>query len=407
MLATLIPLFNNQMQVRAYSLFSQKRNKLLQPALLGSGQNDGAVNVEGLEVIQSIGIDTLSPDADIFLPVGNIAVFSSLEAQCGVLVSRITLLFDYSIVPEDSYVKRLKQLKEAGFKLAMYKLPIADFENYRAVLELMDYFILDCKKTDVDKALFYFSRRFPSITLCAGNIDSQTQFDILREKVGLELFEGNFYRLPVDLGNVELTPLKVNYLQLLELINAPDFDLQKVADVIGRDTAMVVSLLEMVNKISVNSEITSIRHAAAMLGQKELRKWINTVITKELCSERPSEIMRLSLLRAKFMELLAPMFELRAKSSELFLTGLFSVLDLILNLPLAEALDRINISKEIRQALLQNQGELAEVYHMLLCYENADWQEISRQMIIMNQSDNMVYQAYIESVKWYRNLFFK
>lgn len=407
MLATLIPFFNNQMQVRAYSLFSQKRNKLLQPALLGSGQNDGAANVEGVEVIQSIGMDTLSPGADIFLPVGNIAIFSSLETQCGLLASRLTLLFDYSIVPEDSYVKRLKQLKEAGFKLAMYKLPIAEFENYQAILALMDYFILDCKKTDVDKALIYFSYQYPQIKLCAGNIESQEQYDVLRGKDKLELFEGDFYRLPVDQGNVELTPLKVNYLQLLELINTPDFDLQQVADVIGRDTAMVISLLEMVNKISINSEITSIRHAAAMLGQRELRKWINTAITKELCSEKPSEIMRLSLLREKFMEQLAPMFGLQTKSSELFLTGLFSVLDLILGIPLSEALDRIKVSKEIRQALLQNQGELADVYRMLLCYENADWQEISRQMIIMNQSDEMIYQAYIESVKWYRNLFFQ
>ena len=71
--------------------------------------------------------------------------------------------------------------------------------------------------------------------------------------------------------------------------------------------------------MTVNSEITSIRHAAAMLGQKELKKWINTAVTSELCADKPNEVTRLSLLRAKFAENLAPAFEMAGHSSELFL----------------------------------------------------------------------------------------
>ena len=110
----------------------------------------------------------------------------------------------------------------------------------------------------------------------------------------------------------------------------------KAADIIGRDTALVISLLKMVNRIAVNSEITSIRHAAAMLGQRELKKWINTAVANKLYADKPNEITRLSLLRAKFAENLASSFGLAAQGSELFLMGLFSVLDVILEKPMLE-----------------------------------------------------------------------
>ena len=162
----------------------------------------------------------------------------------------------------------------------------------------------------------------------------------------------------------------------------------------------------MVNRMSVNSGITTIRHAAAMLGQKELKRWINTAVTKELCSDRPNEVTRLSLLRAKYAELLAPYFGLTMKSSELFLMGLFSVLDLILNLPMEEALKRVNVSKEITNALVEKKGELAPVMEFMQQYENANWQEVSRLMIVMNLGMEDVYQAYTESLRWYKDVFF-
>lgn len=406
MLATLIPFFDKDMKVRAYSLFSQKHNLLLQPSLLGSRKNDGAASVDGLDVIKSIGIDTLSPDSDVFVPVGNIAIFSDVFSPDDPMRNRLTLLFDQAIANDTLYLDRLKEVKSYGYKLAIRKLPVMEFEANRELLSLMDYILLDTKKIDVRKAKIYFGHLHPNIKICAGNIDKQSDFETLREDPSFVLFEGSFYRLPINNGETEVSPLKANYLELLNTVNDNDFELTEAADIISRDTAMVVSLLDMVNHISINSEITSIRHAAAMLGQKELKKWINTAVTKELCTDKPNEITRLSLLRAKFMEQLAPIFGLAVKSSELFLTGLFSVLDLILNLPLEEALQKVNLSQEITDALVYQKGDLAPVYRFLLAYENADWQEISRQVIVMNQTTDAVYDAYITSVQWYKDLFF-
>lgn len=406
MLATLIPFFDKDMKVCAYSLFSQRDNYLLNPAMQGSARNDGAATVSGLDIIQKIGIDTLSPGTDVFVPVGYISVFSDIESQTDSMRGRLVLLLDDAIQNNESYQKRLAQLKQEGYKLAIRKIPVSAFEQNKEILALMDYIILDCKKVDVKKAKIYFSKLYPNIKICVGNVDNQEMFDYLKDDKSFWLFEGRFYRIPITKGETEVAPLKVNYLELMNIVNDRDYELTQAADIIGRDTALVVELLKVVNRIAINSEVTSIRHAAAILGQKELKRWINTVITKELCADRPNEISRLSLLRAKFAECLAPSFGLAMKSSELFLMGLFSVLDIILNMTMEEALKKVNVSKEISDALVYHKGEFAVLYDFITAYENADWQEVCRELIVKEISVNTVYEAYTETMCWYKDMFF-
>lgn len=407
MLATLIPFFDKNMKVSAYSLFSQKDNYLLNPELQGSAVLSGAGRIGGLEVIENIGIDTLSPGTNVFLPVGPVNIFSSIEEQIDEgMKSRLVLLCDNTIQNTENYRKRLRQLKNQGFKLAIYKIPVSEFEKSQELLKLMHYIILDCKKVNVDKAKIYFAHQFPKIKICVGNVSDQETFDRLKNDKAFPLFEGKFYRIPVTKGETKIEPLKVNYLELMNIVNDEDYELTKAADIIGRDTALVISLLEMVNRIAINSEVTSIRHAAVILGQKELKKWINTVITKELCADKPNEIARISLLRAKFAECLAPAFEMGMKASELFLMGLFSVLDIILNVPMEEALNKVNVSKDIREALMSHKGEFADVYDFILAYENADWQEVCRWLIVKNISIDAIYKAYTEAMCWYKEMFF-
>ncbi|MGN1147328.1 MAG: EAL and HDOD domain-containing protein [Lachnospiraceae bacterium] len=404
MLVTLIPLFDENMAVRAYSLFTQKKNYFLNPNLLGTGFHDGAAYVDGLEVIQSMGMETLSADKEVFVPVGNISLFSDIDEQCDAPHERLVLLIDNSVQPEESYIKRLKELKDSGYKLAMRKLEVAKFEAYREILLLMDYIFLDYKRIDISKARIYFGKIYPDIKLCAGNIDDMESFEKLKQEGGYQFYEGKFFRMPINKGEHDVSPIKVNYIQLLNMVNSPEFELTEAADVIGRDTALVISLLKMVNRLTINSQITSIRHAAAMLGEKELKKWLTTAVAGALYTDKPNEITRLSLLRAKFAENLAPVFSLAVQSSELFLMGLFSVLDVILDIPMAEALKIVKVSKNVSDALVDKKGPFALVLEFISQYENANWQEVSRLMILHDIDMQAVYDAYIKSLQWYRDM---
>ena len=404
MLLVLVPLFDENMAVRAYSIFSQKNNLLLNPILLGTAQLDGAARNPGLEVIQTIGSGTLSDNKEILVPVTNISVFADIEHQCSAPHELIVLLLDNTIPPTEMYLNRLKELKDKGYKLAIRKLAVADFENYREVMKLMDYVLLNNRKIAIDKAKIYFGKLYPHIKLCAGNIENMETFERLKASGGYQLYEGRFYRVALTRGHVEVSPLKINYIELLNMVNNDNFELTEAADIIGRDTALTISLLKMVNKMALNSGITTIRHAAAMLGQKELKKWINTAVVNELYSDKPNEITRLSMLRAKFAENLAPSFGLAMKKEELFLMGLFSVLDVILEKPMKEALQMVTVSKDIKDALLSDKGSLAVVLDFLMPYEAANWSEVSRQMIIHDIDEEVVSKAYMDCLAWYRDL---
>ncbi len=407
MLATLIPFFDKEMKVSAYALASQKENSLLNPPIFGSSSPNGLAQIEGLDILHNIGLDTLSPGTDVLIPVTHIAIFSDLESQCDEFRGRVVLVFDDAVENNDAYRNRFAELKNKGYRLAISKLSVDSYEENKELLQLMDYVILDQKEVDLSKVKIYFRRQYPQIKICVGNIDSQEIFDSLKDDDSFYRFEGKFYRIPITKGETEVSPLKMNYLELMNIVNDADFELTEAADVIGRDTALVVELLKMVNHIAINSQVTSIRHAAAILGQRELKKWINTVITKELCADRPNEVSRTSMLRAKFMECLAPVFGLGTKSAEVFLMGLFSILDIILNMSMEEALKKVTVSKEIEDALVHRTGELANIYSFVVSYEAADWQEISRQLIVLGVDTDMIYQAYTETVCWYKEMFFE
>ena len=404
MMLTLIPFFDRNMSVSAYSLFTRKNNFLMNPSLLGSRQFDGAAYVDGLELIQELGTTTLSGGKPIFVSLYNISIFSSLESECKNTNHAPILLIDQTFPPVSMYTDRIRELREFGYHFAIRNLPVHCYEDYAPILSQMDYILIDCQKIDAVKASFYFRKLYPDICICASNIPDTETFGKLSPAETISLFEGTFFRMPVTRGEHKVSPLKINYISLLNLIEEDDFDLTKAADIISQDTALIISLLRLANTRSFNSEITSVRVAVSMLGQKDLTRWIQTTVIEKLCSDKPNELMRLSLLRAKFAENLAPVFGMAMRSQELFLTGLFSILDIILDCSMEEALSMVRVSGKIRTALLEHTGSLAEVLHFIVKYESAEWQEVSRQLVLKNIEIPDVSHAWVSSLQWYAKL---
>lgn len=376
----------------------------MNPSLLGSRQFDGAAYVDGLELIQELGTTTLSGGKPIFVSLNNISIFSSLESECKNTNHAPILLIDQTFPPVSMYTDRIRELREFGYHFAIRNLPVHCYEDYAPILSQMDYILIDCQKIDAVKASFYFRKLYPDICICASNIPDTETFGKLSPAETISLFEGTFFRMPVTRGEHKVSPLKINYISLLNLIEEDDFDLTKAADIISQDTALIISLLRLANTRSFNSEITSVRVAVSMLGQNDLTRWIQTTVIEKLCSDKPNELMRLSLLRAKFAENLAPVFGMAMRSQELFLTGLFSILDIILDCSMEEALSMVRVSGKIRTALLEHTGSLAEVLHFIVKYESAEWQEVSRQLVLKNIEIPDVSHAWVSSLQWYAKL---
>ncbi|MBO6128138.1 MAG: HDOD domain-containing protein [Pseudobutyrivibrio sp.] len=405
MLATLVPLFYEDMSVASYCLYAQKENMYERPHLLIAGKYDGAGSIVGLEVFDSVSEDDLVANCSIIIPINNISLFSNIEQQLTGFDGRIVLLIDQTIKPEESYNKRLQDLKSKGFKLALKDLPITSLDEFKFMMNDFDLLLINSDTGDVIEQAKEFRKILPNIDLCAENLHTKEEFESAKESGLFKVFEGTFFRVPINKGDTEVAPIKINYLKLMKVINEPDFDLDDVANVISQDPALTIELLKIANKLTINSNIRSIAQATALLGQKELRRWLNTTLLNGLAAGKPNEITRLSLVRARFAENLAPIFDYAMRKDELFLMGLFSLLNLILDMPMDKALEQVGVSNEIKKALVSDDGIFAPQLEFLLSYEAGDWQEVSRLMVLHDIEMDDVYEAYVEALKWYGSMF--
>lgn len=405
MLATLVPLFYEDMSVASYCLYAQKENMYERPHLLIAGKYDGAGSIVGLEVFDSVSEDDLVANCSIIIPINNISLFSNIEQQLTGFEGRIVLLIDQTIKPEESYNKRLQDLKSKGFKLALKDLPITSLDEFKFMMNDFDLLLINSDTGDVIGQAKEFRKILPNIDLCAENLHTKEEFESAKESGLFKVFEGTFFRVPINKGDTEVAPIKINYLKLMKVINEPDFDLDDVANVISQDPALTIELLKIANKLTINSNIRSIAQATALLGQKELRRWLNTTLLNGLAAGKPNEITRLSLVRARFAENLAPIFDYAMRKDELFLMGLFSLLNLILDMPMDKALEQVGVSNEIKKALVSDDGIFAPQLEFLLSYEAGDWQEVSRLMVLHDIEMDDVYEAYVEALKWYGSMF--
>lgn len=403
MLVSVLPLFDSKMLVKAYYFIVKKANNLILDAQ-SSKILDGVMNSLSLNVINSVGIEALTGGHTVFVPINPIALLIDLSNQCNAPPDKVVFVLDSSVEPVEMYISKIQELKAKGYSFALRH--VKNYDYYAKLLPFMSYIFINCNNTGLKAARTYLNNNYPKLEIIISSIGDAAKFDEV--KYGkYSMFEGKFYRLPLSKGSYSVSPLKVNYIQLLNIVNDENFEITDVSEIVQQDTALAISLLKMVNKIGLSQEIKSINHAAAMLGQSEIRRWITTAVADKLYADKPNEITRLSLIRAKFAENLAPFFEMAILSKELYLMGLFSVLDIILEMSIEEALNLVKVSSAIRDALVNNKGRYAPVLDFIKAYEAADWQEVSRHVILHSIDEDRLYKAFIDSVLWYSNLISK
>ena len=101
------------------------------------------------------------------------------------------------------------------------------------------------------------------------------------------------------------------------------------------------------------------------------------LVIRKLGQDKPTELLLRSLIRAKVAEAIAPLANMRQHTPELFLLGLFSSLDAILNRPLDELLKNLPIDERVKAALLGQSGPFRNVLDLILCYEEGNWDSLA------------------------------
>ncbi len=240
------------------------------------------------------------------------------------------------------------------------------------------------------------------IEAIADNLNSREDFEKAKS-LSFSLFSGNFFSRPLIIAAKDIEGNKLNYLQILKEIHSPELDYKKLEDIIKRDLALSYKLLKYINSafFGLTREIDSIKTALVLLGDKEIKRWVTVTIFATLASDKPSEVLRLSLLRAKFAELLAEKLGFSDMKEKFFLMGLFSLIDVILDKPKEEILGDIPLDDEIKNALIKNsKNEYGVVLNIILLYEEQKIDVLEEILNGTNISLDDVSQYYISSLEW-------
>ena len=151
-------------------------------------------------------------------------------------------------------------------------------------------------------------------------------------------------------------------------------------------------------------EVKSVKHAIAYLGEKELRRFVLLVVVSELASEQPGELTRLALVRAKFCELLGQASPYKSRSDELFILGLFSMLDTMLSTPMEKVMNRLPIGRTVKDALISQAGVMALFLKVAVAFERNQQKKIASLLQELKVSGTNISQAYMTAVKYANGL---
>lgn len=347
-----------------------------------------------------MGLDVLCGAACTFI---NCTREALLESYVTLLPPQSTILEILETVPpEPDVFSACRTLKEAGYRLALDDfVPDDPRESLTGVADLIK---LDLKKTPRSRweemARTYSVR---SIPMLAEKIETHEQFLATRD-MGFRYFQGYFFQKPVIYTSTEIPHNQLNYLHMLQVVYQPELEWNILEKLIKHEASLCYRLLRYLNSASfgLRREIRTVRHALSMLGDRQIRKWITLVATVGAGRDKPDELVRSALVRGHFCELLSR--RSGKKESDHFLLGLFSLMDTILGMPIAEILARVPIDHEIRNALLGLPSSLRPLYDLMRAQEDADWQKCTELGAQLSFSETEIAQAYLESIRWAREV---
>ncbi|MGB2823459.1 MAG: HDOD domain-containing protein [Phycisphaerae bacterium] len=274
-------------------------------------------------------------------------------------------------------VRSCRQLSEFGYEVAASH-PGAGSPG-SPFLESLSVVRIDAATPPAEQAKLCEELWLRGIHTLADNVDGAESFDDASKR-GYRYFQGDFFRQPAVKPGKEIPANKVRYLQLLEEVNKPELPLDELDALIKQDVTMTFRLLRFINSawFGLRTAITSIRHALVLLGPREVRKWASMLVVGALGDDKPDELFRRCLIRARMAEQVAPRVGMKRRAPELFLMGMFSLVDALTDIPLARVLKGLPLSKDITLALLAQSGQFAPVYKLVASYEQGQWSAFSQ-----------------------------
>jgi len=301
------------------------------------------------------------------------------------------------VEPEDRVIAACKRLKAAGYLIALDDF--APNDPRQLLCEFADIIKVDIRATsNEDRAALL--RRFGSskCKMLAEKVETPQEFHQARD-MGFSYFQGYFFCRPEVVTGREVPANRVHHMRLLEVVCQPDIDMRNLEKLLKQEASISYRLLRYLNSplFGLALEVTSIRHAMAILGERELRRWIRLVVTVGAAEQKCSELVLMGLARARFCELLS--YRLQSKT-DLFLLGLLSIMDAVLEVSMDALLRQLPVDRETKAVLLGQDSALRPLYQLMLAQESGEWVQSSDLAKKLNLQDKDVALTWWQALQW-------
>jgi c-di-GMP-related signal transduction protein len=303
-----------------------------------------------------------------------------------------------SIDPDEQVSNACQKLKRAGYLIAL-----DDFVpngKHEALVPLADIIKLDLRQLDAEecrKAVVHYQT--PGCRVLAEKVETREEFRAARQ-MGFDLFQGFFFERPEILTSREVPSLKLNYLRMLQAVHKPTLDYNELERFIKAEASLCYRLLRYLNSaaFAFAQEIRGVRHALAMLGERQIQRWFSLVAFVGAGQDKSRELVIAALVRGRFCESLASYFP---GKSDLFLLGLFSLMDALLDLPMREVLTKVPVAADIKNALLgrDSQDKMVRLVELIHSLETGRWQDFSRLCGLLKLDEARTSDVYFSSLE--------
>lgn len=304
-----------------------------------------------------------------------------------------------TINPNKKLLEEIKLLKKQGYIVALddyiHQAVWAHFYPY------VDIIKVDFIETSLEQMLEIKAaiKDFPQIKLLAEKVETLDEFNQAIE-LGFSYFQGYFFSKPEVVQSRALSPAQLTISELLVETSKKEIDFVKVTTVFERDVNLAYKLLRYANSaiFKRRAEIATIKQALMVLGTVELKKFLCVLFAAQVGSDKPAELMKLSMSRARFAELMAQ--DHKDDPSTAFLAGMMSLIDAMLDEPIATVMNKLPLSEPIKKALVERKGIMAFYIEIGKCFENANWERAEKLILQIGLDKNHIPSLYQEAVHW-------
>jgi len=393
------PIFDDRQRVFAYELlFRSGPENCFTPGRSPELQTSHVIS-NGM----FIGLATLTDNKPAFVNFSRDALVGGLALALPPKEIVVEVLG--SVTADDETIDACRKLKKAGYRLALDDF--ADVPERSPLVAFADFIKVDVRATP-QEAGAAIARKFRdgALRIVAEKVESRD--DLQAAKVqGYDFFQGYFFSRPVMVSSRQIPAFRLNYLRLLAELNRPDTDMRRLEEVVKQEASMTFRLLRRVNSAAFGFrlETSSLRHALVLLGEREIRTCASVWAMADLARDVPSELVVASTLRARLCEMLAPHAQLGERAIDLFLVGMFSSLDAILEQPMERILQTLPLGGDIREALLGGRNPLRSVLECVMAYEQGLWDRASDLALAAGVPVREIPTCYLEAVEWTRVVF--